>query len=415
MEKRFTLRSIVLVFALVAVSAIALADWTQGISAFNSGNFEEAATHFTEITRSNPDWPGGYYMLGRSQSEMGLEKEAIQNLQQAYDLDSSDSDTVIALSQALMVENRFTETRELLEGDKTDAMSAPLRSQATILLASAMLGEGETGAAVVLLQERLAVDSDNSALNRLLGKAWAENGDLEGAYRSYARAFAVDSEESSGMAAITTALELKGEATSTDQQIRWSRKALEIGKQLANTFPNAEYDLMAGEAALGAEDFEAAEGWFRAALSKDESDPQAWYFLGRTLVALGQESDGYEAFSTALTAEPNGGLARRINGRMGQIAACRLDLELASTHYRSAMREDKAEQLDQLVVQFAEAQAQREKLSGNVREIQQMERELAELGDAQGVSAMRERAAAELTKIAEIEQNLQAVRSALCR
>ncbi len=43
-----------------------------------------------------------------------------------------------------------------------------------------------------------------------------------------------------------------------------------------------------------------------------------------------------------------------------------------------------------------------------------MERNLAELGDAQGVTAMRERAAAEQTKINEIEDNLEAVRTALC-
>ena len=47
-------------------------------------------------------------------------------------------------------------------------------------------------------------------------------------------------------------------------------------------------------------------------------------------------------------------------------------------------------------------------------DLQQMERDLAELGDAQGVTAMRERAAAERSKIDEIEDNLEAVRTALC-
>ncbi|RLE29132.1 MAG: hypothetical protein DRJ61_15160, partial [Acidobacteria bacterium] len=75
---------------------------------------------------------------------------------------------------------------------------------------------------------------------------------------------------------------------------------------------------------------------------------------------------------------------------------------------------DRAEEIGVLADEFSEALAQLEKHRSNVAEIQQMERDLAELGDAQGVTAMRERAAAEQTKINEIEDNLEAVRTALC-
>ena len=100
---------------------------------------------------------------------------------------------------------------------------------------------------------------------------------------------------------------------------------------------------------------------------------------------------------------------------MGQIAACRLDLESATEHYRSARQADRAQEIESLATQFAGALAQLKKLRITVDEIQQMERQLAELGDTQGVTAMQERAAAERTKITEIEDNLEAVRTALCR
>ncbi len=99
---------------------------------------------------------------------------------------------------------------------------------------------------------------------------------------------------------------------------------------------------------------------------------------------------------------------------MGQIDACRLDLDTAAKHYLSAGKTDRAEEIGALADEFSEALAQLEKHRSNVAEIQQMERDLAELGDAQGVTAMRERAAAEQTKINEIEDNLEAVRTALC-
>jgi len=262
-----------------------------------------AAKHFEETTRTKPSWPGGYYMLGRCQSELDQSTEA----------------------------------------------------------------------------------------------------------------FELDAEEISGAAAIRTALSLAGAALEADQKTRWYRKAMHIAAQLARLFPSVEYDLMAGQAALGAGDFEAAERWFRTALSKDEIDPVTSYFLGRSLSGLGRDSEAYDAFSAALGAAPDSDLARRIHGRMGQIAACRLDLETASGHYRSARQADRAQEIESLATQFAGALAQLKKLRITVHEIQQMERQLAELGDTQGVTAMQERAAAERIKITEIEDNLEAVRTALCR
>ena len=84
MQKKLSLESVVLALALIGVSAIALADWTQGIAAFNAGKFQNASEHLTEIKSSKPTRPGGYYMLGRCQSEMELNAEAIPNLQRAF-------------------------------------------------------------------------------------------------------------------------------------------------------------------------------------------------------------------------------------------------------------------------------------------------------------------------------------------
>ena len=114
MKSRVSLEFIVLAITLVTVSALALADWPQGIAAFNTGDYQVAAEHFTEITRSNPSWPGGYYMLGRCHTEIGNRAEALVNLQKAFELDPSDTDTIIALGQALMNESKYPETRKLL-------------------------------------------------------------------------------------------------------------------------------------------------------------------------------------------------------------------------------------------------------------------------------------------------------------
>lgn len=415
MKRKISLESIVLAIALVTISAVALADWTQGIAAFNTGDYQVAAEHFTEITRSNPTWPGGYYMLGRSQTEIGDGPEAILNLQKAFDLDPSDTDTIIALGQALMTESEFHETRQLLEEADTESMSPALHSQAAILLASAMLAEGEAEEAVNHLQGRIGEDTTNPALFRTLGKAQEGSGDQEGAFRSYSKAFELDHDEASGEAALRTALSIADESTAVDQRMVWYKRALAIGTQVATPFPSVEHFMVAGHAALGAEDFKTAERYFRAVLAKDETNAGAWYSLGRSLGELDREDQAYDAFSEALSSEPDEAMNRRIHGRMGQIAACRLDLNAASEHYRSADKAIRAEEIESLATEFASALTQLERLNATVKEIQQMERELEELGDEQGVTAMRERAALEQTKIAGIEQNLEDVRAALCR
>ncbi len=415
MARRATIRIFVVAAFVVTASSIALADWNEGLAAFNAKNYEVAAGHFAETTRTNPSWPGGYYMLGRCQSELDQGTKAIESLQKAYDLDSSDANTVIALSRELMSEGEFAKTREILESTVVGELPPALRSEATALLAAAMLAEDDAQGAVGILQERLSEDGANASLFRLLGTAQIETGDRESAFQSYSRAFELHHEELSGAAAIRTALSLAGATTDAGLKTQWYQKALNIGVQLATGFPNVEHDLMAGQAALGAHEFEAAQRWSRAALSKDENDTETWYFLGRSLVGLNRDDEAYEAFSAVLTNAPDDELAQRTHGRMGQIAACRLDLETATQHYRSAQQADRAQEIENLATQFAGALAQLETLRSTIDEIQQMERQLAELGDAQGVTAMQKRAATEQTKIDEIEKNLEAVRTALCR
>lgn len=414
MTSTTTFRSLVLAAAVVAAGSVALAGWNEGLAAFDAKKYPVAAEHFAEVIRTNPSWSGGYYMLGRCRAAQEQGAEAILNLRKAFDIKSSDPNIIIALSRALMKEEEFSETRKLLEMADSGAMPPALRSEASTLLAEALLGDGDAQGAVDLLQERLGEDETNPSLYRTLGKAQTAAGDRESAFRSISNAFKLDPEESSGLAATGAAFALAGAATDTEQKTQWYRQALDIGAKLATSFPKVEHDLMAGQAALGAEDLKAAERWFRAAVSKDGTDPEPRYFLGWSLTALGRTDDAYHAFSTALANAPDDALTRKIHGRMGPIAACRLDLKAAAAHYRSARQEDRAQQIESLVTQFAEALAQLEKLRATVRKIQQMERELEELGDVQGVTAMRERAAAERTKITEIEHNLEAVRSALC-
>ncbi len=414
MNRRPFLRYFVAALTIAAMSTIAQADWDQGMEAFNDGNFQVAAEHFTETIRTNPKWSGGYYMLGRCQSELDQKTQAIASLRKAFDLNSSDANTIIALSRELVSAEDFTQTQEILGSTTIANLPVGRRSEATALLASALLGDGNAQGAIDILKEHLAEDTTNPTLFQILGQAQAATGDQESAFASYSRAFEIKPDERSGRAATRTGLSLAGAAVDDGTKANWYRKTLSIGSQLATTFPKEEHDLLAGRAALGAANFESAERWFKAGTLKSGANPETRYLLGWALTQLGRDDEAFETFSVALTLGPDAGLARRIHGRLGNIAACRLKLESATSHYRLAGQDDRARKTQTLASQFAGALTQLKKLRTTVTEIQGMERQLKELGDDQGVAAMRERAAAEQSKIDEIEKNLEAVRSALC-
>lgn len=404
------LQAIVILGAgLLAVAAPSAANdhWDQGLTAFGAEDFKTAAWHFESVTKTNPSWAGGYFMLGRCQRHLGNTAEAIELLTKAHELDPSDGNTVIALGDVLISENRREQAMTAL-----DALPEENRSQVTGQLASVLLKQGRSLDAEAILMDRVAEDNGDPMLFRLLGLAQKARGAAGPAFESFSRSFALDPDQSSGKVAVQLAFAMAAKDPDNDQG--WSDRARQAAEALADAFPTAENQRSAGQAALAAGDPEAAEQRYRAALKLDESDAQSLYFLGRALVAMDQDLEAEQAFSQALTLEPASTLSRSIHGQMGRLAACRLELTDAADHYRSADRSDRAAEIDALAEQFSGALAQLDQLKKTIAELRTMEQELEALGDEQGVAAMRERAASHRNDVNAIEANLDEVRSALC-
>jgi tetratricopeptide (TPR) repeat protein len=80
-----------LVIAAVAVVLALLAgpvaaDWNAGVDLYHQGRFAEAVEQFQAVVKSNPDWPGGYLMLGRCQLALDQHGDALDNLRKAAEL-----------------------------------------------------------------------------------------------------------------------------------------------------------------------------------------------------------------------------------------------------------------------------------------------------------------------------------------
>lgn len=402
--------------AIVLAAGSAAADWDSGRELYHQGRFDEAAVHFQETVKSNPNWPSGYVMLGRCQLAMERYDEALETFRTAVDLNSDDPTNVILLGRALMAADRHSESRELLEGLAVDDLSPDWKAEVARMRASCLLDEDRAADAVAVLEARLADDPERAALHRAMAAAHKAMGDTAAAVVDFDRAFTLEpADVSSGRAAVTLALKLAAATGDDHLAARYRGRALEVATRLATVAPEYDVFLLAGRAGFEAGRFEAAAGWYSAAVESRQHDPRARYDLGQSLAALDRNGEAIAALRSALDTSPDDELARRIHGQLGRLLTSDLDLEAAARHYRAAGMTDRAEQIDETADGFAQALERLATLRNSTAELAQMEAELESFGDAKGVAALADQRETMDREIAEIEGNLSEVRLALSR
>jgi len=414
-----SLRALVVTAVAVAVVLLAgpaVADWSAGVDLYQQGRFAEAAEHFQAVVKSTPNWPGGYLMLGRCQLALEQHRDALDNLRRAVELDPGNPANTATLGRALMAVDRHTEARGLLEGLDLEKLSPPWKAEVARMLARCLRAEDRATDAVAVLEARLDEDPNNAALHRAIAAAYQETGDRAAVLDQLARAFSLDPhDQTSGRAATTTALAMAAATSNDDLAASYHARALELATKLAAAAPEYENAMLAGEAACGASQLELAARWFATAVNERPQEPVARYHLGRTLAALDRNDEAIGHLRVALGTAPDTELAVRIHGQLGRLLACRLELPEAARHYRAAGDDEHAGQIDKLAGGYDEALARLVSLRNDAAELAGIEAELEEIGEANGVTAVADRRKAMGQEIAGIEDNLTAVRAALCQ
>jgi len=400
----------------VMAAGFVAADWNAGRDLFNQERFDEAAVHFQETVKSNPNWPSGYVMLGRCQLAMKQYDEALESLRTAVVLDPDDPTNVVVLGRALMSMDRQTESRELLEELAVEDLSLDWKAEVARMRVNCLLEEDRVADAVALLEQRLSDDPERAALHRAMATAHKASGDAAAAVDDLDRAFTLEPDDhASGRAAVSMALRLADSTDDGELAAQYRGRALEVANRLATVAPEFDHILLAGQAAFEAGRFDTAAHWFETAVKSRPQEPQTRYDLARSLAALDRNDDAITELRSALGASPDDELARRIHSQLGHLLTSELELSAAARHYRAAGRTERAEQIDEVAAGFAQALERLTALRNSTVELAQMEAELESFGDAKGVAALADRRATMDREIVEIEGNLSEVRMALSR
>lgn len=385
----------VLVAAVVFGSAaVAMADWQAGVAAFKKKDYSTAIKEFQEVTKTNEDFAGGYYMLGLAQSQVGQLSQALGNLRKAVQLDKGNAQYEVALGQGLVQAKQYGEAYTVLRSVDRSKLSKAQRSLQALLLASAATRTNHAQEAVNVLVREARAEPSDARIQQALGVAYNALGDDARAYRAFAAAYRLDpKDEESGRSAASAAISAARRSRSSQDKIQLYNEAGAIADKLASRHATFDHNLLAGEAWLGAKSYDRALPWFEKAKQQSPQSALVYFYIGQCHSSTGRLDQAVGELQQALKMGPEGKLRRLIYDQMGYVFAKQKRYEQALDMYQNAGNSAKVQEMQASIKkqqQNKEAELERAEFERKIRALLAQADELEKLGQVEEARAIRD-------------------------
>jgi tetratricopeptide (TPR) repeat protein len=382
------------VVLLLAGAAPAPAEWNKGLEAYQKRDWGTAVREFEEVTKTNPDYAGGYYMLGVSQRANGQLSPAIASLRKAVELDGSQPSYKIALSQALLQANQFQNAYELLKPLNMSALDASLRSSYALLFAQAATKTNRPDEAISVLTTQARADSKNPNLQQALGAAYNDKGNDARAFSAFKAAFDLDSsDESSGSNAVRAGILAGRRASGDAEKARHYSGAAQVAERLAGAHPSFDHYLLAGEAWLGAKQYGKAQSWFEKAKAQQPNNALVYLYLAQCKTANNQLNGAVADLQQAIKVGPTGKVRTQIYNQGGYVYDKMKNYNEAIRWYQNAGNSSKVAQMREKSEAAAQNKAAEQECAEFKRKIDALKlqvTELEKLGDMENAKLLQE-------------------------
>lgn len=376
----------------LAVAWPVAAEWNKGLEAYNKRDYATAAKEFEEVTKTNPDYAGGYYMLGLCQRSMGNLSPALASLRKAVELDPANASYKVGLGQAQLQAERYQDAYTTLKGIDLGSMDAKYRSSYSLLFAQAATKTNRPGEAIQILTSQTKADPNNAKLYQALGAAQGATGDDAKAYAAYKRAFELDpSDASTGRNAVKTGIAAARRASGSQKEQIYTGAA-QIAEKLAASEPTFDHKLLAGEAWLGAGNYQKALGWFDQAQAAQPQNALVHYYHAQANTSLNRLDPALDDLQTALKIGASGKLRTQIYNQMGYVYDKKKDYDRAANAYRDAGNQRKVAEMQQkseAKAQNIQAEAEQEEFRRRLAALELQIQELEAIGEMEEANELR--------------------------
>jgi tetratricopeptide (TPR) repeat protein len=374
------------------------AQWARGTQALQSRDYATAVSVFEQITKDHPDkYASAYYMLGMAQRGQGQTSQALANLRKAVSLEGAQESWKIVLGQTLIQAKQYQEAFTTLSGINRSGLKAEERSSHALLLANAANRANQPQQAISALENQIRADANNASLHAALGVAYDAMGDEQKAYASFKKAYQLNPEdEKSGGEAVRLGKTLGRRASGDSSKRRYYSDAAQLAERLANAAPSLDHYLDAGEAWMGAKEYQKAVGWFDKAASKYPQNAHVYFYRGQCYSSLGRLDQSVAELQQALKIGPTGKLREQVYETLGYVYDKQKKYDDAERVYREIGNQTKVAEIQEkkkLQDQNLEAQKEKEQFIAQVTALRRQIEELEKLGQMDDVRMLREQLA----------------------
>ena len=277
------------VLAGVLVALPAFAGWDEGVAAFKSKNFQQAAAEFKELVDQNPEGYRGHYMLGLTLEQLKRKEEALSHLRKAYDLNPNDLSIKMALGRTYFNLRRYGDANKLLSTVDASALPANQRVAFYQIRGQSRFKSGNESGAVGDFAQLAKLNPQDAQMQYMYGTTALSAGQLDAAIGALGKAVQLAPSDNDKKRAYIQAL-VKKARTTRDKASKKSSyaKAAGVAKQLTASAPTYDNYVLQISAELGAGSFTDAIKTGNAGLSKKSDDWLMHYYLGQAYSSAGQ-------------------------------------------------------------------------------------------------------------------------------
>ncbi len=379
---------------LILAAATLHAEWNKGLEAYKAKDWTTAVTEFEEVTKTNPDYAGGYYMLGVSQRALGQLSPAISSLRKAVELDGAQASYKIALAQALLQAKQYQNAYQVLKPLDLASVEASHRTNYALLFAQSATKTNRAGEAVTVLTAQVRADGQNARLQQALGGAYNELNDEPKAFAAYKKAFELNPKDAtSGRNAVRAGISVARRASSDQQKGSFYSQSAAVAEKLAANSPTFDHYLLAGEAWLGAKQYDKALQWFDKARGKQPNNALVYYYSAQSKTSLNQLNPAIADLQQALKIGASGKLRQQIYNQGGYIYDKKKDYANAIQWYQEAGNSGKVAEMGRkgdAAEQNAQVGKECAEFKRKIDALQMQVSELEKLGDLDNAKLLQE-------------------------